>query len=225
MNESIQSILQERLPFWKDLTETQRGTLVRGTKSARYEKGSMIHGGNGRCTGGILVLSGCARVYAQTDGKREVTLYRLEEGDLCMLSASCVLEEITFDVFVVAEEAVDCLVINPDAFSKVVKENVLAENFALRLTVERFSDVMWALQRVVFQRFDKRLAGFLYDEMVSSKSDMVMKTQEEIASMLASAREVVSRMLKDFAKDGIIQTGRGYVRILDKEKLKKLALE
>ena len=211
-------------PFWNQLEEEDRQRFCRETRLVRYEKGQNVHGGSGECTGGILVKSGCLRVYILSDEGREITLYRLYPGELCMLSASCVLRSITFDVMVDAEEDSACYIINGRMFADITGKNVYAENFALNLVAARFSDVMWVMQQILFMSFDKRLAIFLYDEMIKTGQETIRLTQEQIARYVGSAREVVSRMLKYFASAGIVSNSRGGIRILDKKKLRELAL-
>ncbi|MEG1614197.1 MAG: helix-turn-helix domain-containing protein, partial [Oscillospiraceae bacterium] len=101
--------------------------------------------------------------------------------------------------------------------------NIYVQNYTYKLTVQRFSDVMWAMQQVLFTSFDKRLAIFLLDELESSSTDEVKLTHEQIAKYMGSAREVVSRMLKYFENDGIVKIYRGGVKIIDKEKLRQQA--
>ena len=96
------------------------------------------------------------------------------------------------------------------------------EAFAYRLATERFSDVMWTMQQILFMSFDKRLAIFLLDESASLGSDTIKLTHEQIAKLLGSAREVVSRMLKYFAEEGYVRLSRGTVTITDKKALREL---
>lgn len=88
------------------------------------------------------------------------------------------------------------------------------------MAADRFSDVMWAMQQILFMAMDKRLAIFLTDEMSKTKSDEIHMTQEQIAKYMGTAREVVTRMIKYFAEEGIVETFRGGIRILDKKKLR-----
>ena len=141
-----------------------------------------------------------------------------------MLSASCVLQAVTFDVFVDAEEDSECYLINGNAFMAVNDRSTEAKIFALELAVDRFSNVMWVLQQVLFMSFDKRLAIFLWDEITKSGNDTVKMTHEQIAKYMGSAREVVSRMLKYFAAEGIVEVSRGGIKVIDRQKLKRLAL-
>ncbi len=221
---TIEKMFAQLFPFWKKLNEEQRRLLISHSSWMRVPAGQLLHSGSAECTGGIFVKKGTLRAYLLSEDGREVTLYRLYPGDLCMLSASCVFSSITFDVFVESEEESDCLLIGGKAFADLTKQSVYAENFALNQAVERFSDVMWVLQQILFMRFDRRLAIFLMDEMVRTGSPRIHGTQEQIAKLVGSAREVVSRTLKYFASEGIVQLSRGGVQILDKEKLRKLTL-
>ncbi|MCI9323091.1 MAG: Crp/Fnr family transcriptional regulator [Lachnospiraceae bacterium] len=153
---------------------------------------------------------------------KDITLYRLHSGDLCMLSASCVLEAITFDVFVDAEEDSRCIVIGGPAFAAVSERNPAVKIFALETAVSRFSDVMWVMQQILFMGVDRRLAVFLLDEAARTGSDIIPLTHGQIARYMGSAREVVSRMLKYFAAEGAVEVSRRGVRILDKGSLRKL---
>ena len=98
------------------------------------------------------------------------------------------------------------------------------KNFALETVVQRFSDVMWIMQQIVFMSMDRRLAIFLLDECTANSSDFIGMTHEQIARHLGTAREVVTRMLKHFASDGIIEVTRKGIIISDKKKLRDVAI-
>ena len=211
------------LPFWKDLSEEERAKISRETTVHRYGKGEHIHQ-NGECTGVIFIRSGCVRVYLLSDEGRDVTLYRLYAGDVCVLSAPCVLRTIMFDVFVDAEEPSVCYQIGGAAFSQAAEQNLKLKVFACETALDRFSEVMWVMQQILFMSMDKRLAVFLADETARTGSDTVALTHEQIARYIGSAREVVSRMLKYFANEGIAELSRRGVKILDKKRLRALTL-
>lgn len=159
-----------------------------------------------------------------SDTGKEVTLYRLYSGDMCMLSASCVLQSITFDVFIDAEESSECYVISGPAFANISERNKDIKIFALETAVSRFSDVMWVMQQILFMSMDKRLAVFLSDEISRTGSDTITLTHEQIARYMGSAREVVSRTLKYFASEGIVEVSRKGIKLLDKKQLRELTL-
>ncbi len=219
----FESVYREIFPFWMEIPESDREFLCQNSFAMTYPKGASIHDGN-ECSGVILVSSGSLRLSIMSEDGRDITLYRLREGDLCMLSASCVLQAITFDVFVNAEENSECYVISGPAFAEASARNPQIKIFALETAVSRFSDVMWVMQQILFLSMDKRLAIFLADESARTNSDTISLTHEQIARYIGSAREVVSRMLKYFAKEGIVAVSRKDIKILDKKRLRELTL-
>ncbi len=219
----FEPVYKEIFPFWEKISAGDREYICQNSYMIAYPKGKNIHDGS-ECSGVILVRSGSLRLYLMSDEGKDITLYRLHRGDLCMLSASCVLDAITFDVFIDAEEDSECCVIGGPAFAAVSERNPDIRIFALETAVSRFSDVMWVMQQILFMSMDKRLAIFLADESARIGADTITLTHGQIARYIGSAREVVSRMLKYFASEGIVEVSRGGVKILDKKRLRKLAL-
>lgn len=216
------NLFKTRLSFLDHLTPRQNALLLSGTEEVHYEKGQYIHCAEERCIGVLLIRQGSVRVYITSEEGREVTLYRLSAGDICILSASCVLDNIDFDVFVDAETDCDLLQINSMTFARLAAENVYVELFSYKLTTERFSDVMWVMQQILFTSFDKRLAAFLLEEAQKNGSPEVHMTHEQIARYLGTAREVVSRMLKYFSREGYVTLSRGGILITDLKSLRAL---
>lgn len=215
------SIYREIFPFWEKISDADREYICQNSHGITYPKGKNVHDGS-ECSGVILVRSGSLRLYIMSEEGKEITLYRLHKGDLCMLSASCVLTAVTFDVFVDAEEDSECCVVSGPAFAAVSERNPDIRIFALETAVSRFSDVMWVMQQILFMSMDKRLAIFLSDESARTGSDVITLTHGQIARYMGSAREVVSRMLKYFVNEGIVEVYRGGIRILDKKRLREL---
>lgn len=221
-NREFADVLKEHLDFWPHLTPEQVKMILDHTKLMHYAAGETIHSAEHECIGVLIVKSGELRTYMLSEEGRDITLYRLNGGEVCILSASCILHSITFDVYIDAEKGSDVLLLNASVFSNIASQNLYVENFALRAGVERFSDVMWAMEQILFMNFDRRLAIFLITETARIKSDNLPLTHEQIAKYMGSAREVVSRMLKHFSSEGIVSLYRGGVRILDRTKLKSL---
>lgn len=217
------SVFEEMLPFWGVIPDEDKEYICQNSHAVTFPEGKNIHDGN-ECSGVILVRSGCLRLFMMSEEGRDVTLYRLHKGDICMLSASCVLDAITFDVFVDAQEDSECYVIGGPAFAAVSERNPQIKIFALETAVGRFSDVMWVMQQILFMSMDRRLAIFLLDESARNGTDVIALTHGQIARYMGSAREVVSRMLKYFVNEGIVEVSRKGVKILDKKHLRKLAL-
>lgn len=210
------------LPYWDKLSESEKDFVKRNAVVRSYEKGSVMQSCAESCLGMIQVLHGSIRVLMLSEEGREITLFRLSEGDTCVLSASCVLSQITFETQLITEEETQILVVNSGAYSKLMDENINVKCYTYELTMERFSSVVWVFQQILFARFDKRLAGFLLEYCERSGKTEVRMTQEAIAQEVNSAREVVARMLKQFSSDGLIELKRGSIIIKDKAGLKNL---
>lgn len=204
--------------FWSHLSREEKEYVCRNTEVISYHPGQNIHSADTRCIGVLFVKSGCLRVYIMSEEGKEVTLYRISPGEVCILSASCVLSEITFDVYVDAEDYSQAVVLNAYAFAKLIENNIYVENFSNKMKAIRFSDVMWTMQQILFFSFDKRLAIFLYEELIKN-GPIIRYSHMEIAKYLGSAREVVSRMLKYFENEGIVKVSRKEIEIIDKKKL------
>lgn len=222
MTEQNKKYLEERLTFWDKITKEEQEILIQNTSVVRYTQGQNIYDAQQECVGVLLIKIGELRTYILSEEGKEVTLYRLSDGDVCILSASCILKNITFDVHVDAEKDSEVLLINSSVFSSLSQRNIYVEAFSLRLTADRFSDVMWAMEQILFMSFDRRLAIFLLDETAKNGIDTLSLTHEQIAKYVGSAREVVSRMLKYFAKEGMVELSRGSIKIVDRQKLKGL---
>ncbi len=217
-----EKVLSDSFPFWDALDEEDKNALCRSLSVRKCAKGDVIHNGDD-CTGALIVKSGTVRIYLLSENGKEVTIARLYPNDLCMLGASCVMNAISFEVFMDAEEESECYLLSGGALAHATKKNIYAENYVLNHVVSRFSDIMWVMQQILFMSFDRRLAIFLYEEMNKEGDATVKLTHEQIAKYVGSAREVVTRMLKYFALEGIVENRRGAVRITDKKKLKELA--
>lgn len=220
---SFSQLYKEYFPFWKVLSDNDKKYLCDNSSIVHFEREQAVHN-NTECSGLYIVKSGKLRLYMLSEDGKEITLYRLSPGDICMLSASCVLQSITFDVYVEAEIPSDCYMINGMAFSSVSNRVLEVKNYALEIAIQRFSDVMWIMQQIVFMGMDKRLAIFLLDEVSSSETDIVVMTHEQIARHLGSAREVITRMLKRFSTDGLIEVSRKGIKIIDRKKLRDIVL-
>ncbi len=217
-NAKKMEFLSQYTDFWRHLTDEDKAFVCRNTELISYHPGQNIHSADTQCIGVLFVKSGCLRVYIMSEEGKEVTLYRVSPGEVCILSASCVLSEITFDAYVDAEELSEAVVLNAFAFSKLIEKNIYVENFSNKMKAVRFSDVMWTMQQILFFSFDKRLAIFLYEELIKN-GPIIRYSHMEIAKYLGSAREVVSRMLKYFENEGIVKVSRKEIEIIDKKKL------
>lgn len=211
-----------KLPFWASLTEQEKEILRKSAVIRHYEKGSFIHSSDHDCLGMLFILSGEIRTYILSDEGREITLFRLYPNDLCVLSASCVISQISFDTQMTARQDTEVLIIPPNITALLKEQNISVRCFLYEQATERFSEVMWAMQQILFKGLDQRLAAFLVEECERTNSNTVRMTHEQIARNISSAREAVARMLKQFTQDGLVELKRGEIIIKDTDGLKRL---
>lgn len=217
------SSIAEYLPFWGKLSKAEQELLSNATVERHYDKGEVLHRGSADCIGLLLVTGGMLRVYTISDEGRELTLYRLMERDLCLLSASCIMHSIQFDVMVSAEQSTTVLHIPADVYQQLMKESLPVSSYTNELMASRFSDVMWLMDQILYKKLDSRLAAFLLEEWDLHGSEVLALTHEQIAGHLGSAREVITRMLKYFQGEGLLRLSRGSITLLAREPLEKLA--
>lgn len=221
IKDNIQTIL-EHTPFWNRLTQEQQVLLAENSKVMEYEAGDSVYSGARECLGTFLILEGILRTYLLSDEGKEVTMYRLREGDTCVLSASCLLSSITFDVEIEAQTRCRALLIPARILAGITRENVYIENFIYKEAAKRFSDVVEALEQLMFLSLTQRIVSFLLDESAKSKSSSIVMTHEELAKGIGSAREAVSRILKQLAKKEYISLNRGEIKIEKRVELYRL---
>ncbi|WP_294428456.1 Crp/Fnr family transcriptional regulator [uncultured Treponema sp.] len=200
--------------FWENLTTEQKNFLANSARTEIFPQNKLIHRTDGECRGIMAVICGALRVYCVSDEGREVTLYRVESGDVCILSASCLMDSIVFDVLIEAIGETKVCLIPSQALHKVEKENPLVELYIYKNATEKFSEVLWTLQQLLFMKIDQRITAFLHDESLRQKSTVLSIKHEDIAKEIGSVREVVSKTLKYLEEEGLVRLGRGKIEIL-----------
>lgn len=210
-------------PIWNKLTREQQQRLSDVTELQQIKKGTVIHDGSPECKGMVLVKSGQLRAYLLSDEGREITICRFFEMDICLFSASCVMPNMMFDVFIEAEKDTEIFVIPACLYQNLMDESLPLSTYSRDLITNHFSEVMWLMEQIMWRSFDKRLAGFLVEESRIEETDSLKITHEKIAAHMGTAREVVTRMLRWFQSEGMVKLTRGTVELTDKKALQKLA--
>lgn len=164
-----------------------------------------------------LLISGVVRVYKIGETGREITLYRFGHGESCILTANAILSRRSFPAVATVEKEAEAVMIPANVFRDWVKRFDLWREFVFDLLSDRLATVMSVVDEVAFQRMDRRVAAFLLAKASNQRSIRV--THQEIASELGSSREVVSRILEDFSRTGLIEASRGTIVILDRQEL------
>ena len=209
-------------PIWDKLTDDQRSRIEAVSDLQKVKKGTILHDGSPDCMGMLLVSSGQLRAYILSEEGREVTISRFFEMDICLYSASCVMPNMMFDIFIEAEKDSEIWVIPACLYQNLMDESLPVANYSYNLITSHFSEVMWLMEQIMWKSFDKRLAAFLLEEANLEGVDALKITHEKIANHLGTAREVVTRMLRYFQSEGMVKLTRGTVDITDEKKLRKL---
>jgi cAMP-binding proteins - catabolite gene activator and regulatory subunit of cAMP-dependent protein kinases len=214
--------LAKIFPVWNKLSDEEKETLTNGSSVKTVKEGAVIHNGDEDCIGLLLIKKGIIRIYILNENGREITLYRLFDRDMCLFSASCIMNSIQFDVKIEAETDVDMIIIKAPVYEGLMQKSLVVANYTNELMAARFSEVMWLMEQIMFKSFDVRLAEFLYQQMNIEQNSTISITHEKIARHMGTAREVVTRMLKYFQGEKMVRLFRGGIEIIDEDKIRKM---
>ncbi len=213
----IQAQIRKKLPFLNEDEAfcslfMQTVTLAEIPNQHRFMEEGMS------CSGLALITEGRVRVYKLGESGREITLYRLSTGESCVLTASCIMSKIPFPAIAITESPVSALVVPTDIVHKWVDEHKVWRQFIFNLVSQRLTDVITVIEEIAFRRMDARLASYLLEQALDSNNQFHI-THQAIATELGTAREVVSRLLKDFEVTGSITLTRGTITLNDRARL------
>ena len=212
----------EYLPVWNKLTEEQKQRAAGAVEFRSVKKGTHIHDSSAECLGLVMVRSGQLRAYILSEDGREITISRLFDYDVSLLSASCVMPDMQFNVMIEAEKDTEFWSIPACLFKNLVDESLAVSTYANSLISGNFSELMWLMEQIMWRSFDKRLAAFLLEESAIEGSNSLKITHERIAAHLGTAREVVTRMLRYFQSEGMVKLTRGTIEVVNAGKLEEL---
>ena len=206
-------------PIYENLTSEEQALLTRHARLHTFEKDTLLHNGSNDCLGLVLIRSGQLRVFITSEEGREITIYRLFDRDMCLFSASCMMNSIQFDISVMPETDTEAWIIPADLYKKMMEQSVALANYTNQLMATKFTDVMWLIEQVLWKSMDSRLAAFLIEESNLADSLVLHITHDKIANHMGTAREVITRLLKYLQSEGIVSLSRGTIEIIDFEKL------
>ena len=214
--------LGQVLPFWKELIETQQQMLLENTAQEAYAKGMLLHIDGGECTGVQIVKQGQVRVYITSPGGGEITLYRLIEGDVSILSASCMIKGMDISLDMMMESDAVLCTIPKEIYKQLNDANPAVKDYTMEMVSERFSDVMWLFNQYVFSNAASRLADAILEHRALAGEEKFAITHDVLSRDLGTAREVVTRLLKQFQTEGYVKLSRGYIEVLNVKALEKI---
>lgn len=187
----------------------------------RIDAGQLIASDGQACDQLSLVLTGSVRVYKLADSGREITLYRIKKGDSCVLTASCIMSNAHFPAMAVTETEVEALVLPAPQAKKWMALDEVWRGFVFELVARRLGEVISVVEDLAFYRMDRRIAAYLL--AMSLHDERLSITHQQIAADLGTSREVVSRIIKEFASRGLLLTARGSIELRDRQALQQIS--
>jgi len=217
MNNLSAGQIERYFPFLKEASADVKQQFSEYTVVKQLPVGEYICWEGDACNHLALVLSGAVRVYKVGETGREITLYRIEQGESCILTASCILSQEHFPAMALVEQPVQAVLIPSLILRRWVQRYDVWRDYVFGLLSARLAAVIATVEEVAFRRVDVRLAEFLVKQ--AEEQPTITRTHQEIASELGTAREVISRILKDFEREQIIALARGAITIQDRPAL------
>lgn len=211
----------ERFQGTKALPRDVRDRLINVAQARAHPKGHEVFGPRNVPDSLLLLFEGTIRVTQTSDNGRDIVLYRVDAGESCVLTTACMLAEEAYNAEGIAETDITVIVLPKMAFDNLVAEESAFRNFVFAAYSRRLIDLLRVVDDVAFGRIDVRLADRLLSLVGGDKE--IAATHAQIASELGTAREVISRVLNDFQKRGMIAQSRGRIAIVDKPALRALA--
>jgi CRP/FNR family transcriptional regulator len=205
-------------PALADLPGADLDALLAPSRLMSLPAGSRVFAEHQPCQGFPLVVEGSIKVLKQAPSGRELLLYRVRPGGSCIITSSCLLGHTDYNARGVAETPLTLLPLPVPLFSRLMREHTPFRDFVFHLFAERISELMQLVEEVAFARLDQRLAKAL----LARETATLNLTHQQLADELGSVREIVSRLLKGFAAQGLVNLGREQVTITDRDGLQKI---
>jgi len=197
--------------IWTDTIEHAR------LLEARPE--TTLFSGSVSCNNFMLILEGTIRIYQTAEDGREITLYRIEAGELCILSLNSLLKSKSFNAIAVTESDVKALVLSSESFKLMMNKIEKFRDYVILTLTERLCETIYLIQDTAFNHLNMRLACMLGGLFERNNGPILKITHQELAFELGTTREVISRILKEFEKQNCVKLSRGYIELASAEGL------
>ncbi len=207
---------------YPELANIKDECWINTIESARIlsvEPDTMLFNGSNDCNNFMLILEGTVRIYQTAEDGREITLYRVEAGNLCVLSLNSLLKKQSFNAIASTESLVKALVINSENFREMLNKVEAFRDFVLTTITERLCDTIYLIQDTAFNHLNMRLACMLGSLFERNQGAPLKITHQKLAFELGTTREVISRILKEFEKQNCIVLSRGRIKLASAEGL------
>lgn len=218
----LQAEFSRNFPFIQQASEAFKKGFFEAAQYVEVPAGTSICDEGQQCAYLTMVLGGMGRVYKLSPSGREITLYRIQEGESCVLTASCIMNQADFPAMAITETMVRGIMVNPKFVRDWFCREPEWQQFILGLLSHRLSSIIAVVEEVAFKRLDVRLAE-QFARSLEQGTTKIDKTHAELAADVGSSREVVSRVLRDFTHRGLIISTRGHTEIIDVDAIKALS--
>ncbi len=204
-------------PILRQLSPQLLQVVFSEGKLVNLPAGNMAFDEQSPCQSYLMVTSGRVRVVKPVSNGRELLLYRVQPGESCILTVSCLLGDCSYQARGIIESELACVIVHRPMFLQLVEQSPEFRTYIFRFFGERVTHLMELIEAVSFRKLDQRLAQYLL-----RNGPALEITHQYLAAELGSVREVVSRILEDFRAQGIVQLDRGLIHVMDVQALEKL---
>jgi len=218
LNAATRARLRASYPALTLLTQAAFEELCASAAPLDIPRGTVVFEEGGPCRAFPMLIEGSIRVARMATNGREIVLYRVLPGEACVLTSSCLLGRKDYGARGTAETRCIGAALPQAVFDRLVAGHAAFRDYVFALFAERIGELMLLVEAVAFQRLDQRLAALLL-----GKGRSLEVTHQQLAEELGSVREIVSRILKHFADDGLVSLGRERIEVLDPAGLRKLS--
>jgi len=210
------------LPFIRHLRPDEQELFRSHMVYVEFRDNEFLSTNTDECDQALFLLKGAVRVYKISEEGREVTLYRLQPGDTCLITLSCLMGLKELDTNAEIQAGSEGIKLPGSVFQILLKSNTHLMNYMMERTFTRLNQVMRVVELVTFSPLKKRIALFLRDEQNKHQKSLLKLTKEKIALEVGTAREVVSRVLGEFEREKLVKLGRGTLQLLDEKYFKEI---
>lgn len=214
-------ILINTFEFLNKLDAKKLDEVIKNIHINSYSLGTVILQEGNACDNMVFILEGAIRVYKLSPEGREITLYHIGKGETCIILNTCILENSNYPAIAEVEEEARLAIVSSKYFNELIFPEPAYQKYIFNILSKRLTEMLLIVDEVVFKHMDTRIATFLYDKVMKNGNRLDI-THEKISMELGTAREVVSRILKDFEKQNILTLSRGIINIIDMDKIIKI---
>lgn len=218
MDDAIKQKVLRLYPALGSMTAAALDRVLDEAMVRTVPAGTVMFDESNPCQAFPMLIEGTISVSKRAANGRELQLYRVVPGESCLLTSSCLLGNVPYSARGTAESEVTVVALPPDLFNRLVAEHEPFRTYIFSLFAERISDLMQLVEAVAFHRLDQRLAALLL-----GKGRTIQTTHQQLAEELGSVREIVSRLLKSFAEQGLVTLSRERIEVLNPQELRRIA--